>query len=342
MAKTLPWKTKLAVLRKFKDQEGHTLVPQSFIDPETGFRLGRWVANLRQRSHFLNETQLQDLECLDFVWSRFKVLPWDMKIDLLQKFKLEHGHALVPKDYVDGETGFHLGWWVDRMRQGKRSMNKARLQDLEDAGFVWNAFDATWENMYVLLQQYHKEFHHVCPKINEHYRGKPLGHWVGMQRQLYARKMKSPEQATNKTTVISHKRISLLESIGFVWRLRTSGSADYEYQPHHHLQEPSSQEHSPQQVQQDQHSSHHEEHVQSHHAVVDIHQPLPYRPEPSYEYPLRHSQDGQHVTFHHGHYQPQQQYPVASLSSSRQAASPSMRHDMPLSFARMETYARSA
>lgn len=211
------------------------MVRQDFVCPDTGFRLGRWVANLRQRAHFLNESQLQDLENLDFVWSRFKVMPWNLKVDLLIKYKKQNGHTLVPKDYVDADSGFHLGWWVDRMRQAKNSMNKARRQDLEDAGFVWNAFDASWENMYILLKQYKEEKNHVCPKITEEYRGKPLGHWVGMQRQLYARRIKSCDQSSSpssnagKSTVISDRRISQLEAIGFVWRLRTSGSVDYEH-----------------------------------------------------------------------------------------------------------------
>mmetsp|Transcript_20711 Transcript_20711/g.57229 ORF Transcript_20711/g.57229 Transcript_20711/m.57229 type:complete len:80 (+) Transcript_20711:535-774(+) len=46
MAKTLPWKVKIAALRKFKELEGHTMVRQSYVDPDTGFRLGRWVANI--------------------------------------------------------------------------------------------------------------------------------------------------------------------------------------------------------------------------------------------------------------------------------------------------------
>eukprot|EP00523_Entomoneis_sp_CCMP467_P007536 CAMPEP_0168722498 /NCGR_PEP_ID=MMETSP0724-20121128/2628_1 /TAXON_ID=265536 /ORGANISM="Amphiprora sp., Strain CCMP467" /LENGTH=536 /DNA_ID=CAMNT_0008769171 /DNA_START=441 /DNA_END=2048 /DNA_ORIENTATION=+ len=230
MGKTLPWKTKLAALQKFKEREGHTLVRQSFVDPESGFRLGRWVANLRQRADFLTESQLDDLERLDFVWSRFKVLPWEMKISILRKYRNQHGHTLVPKDYVDSETDFHLGWWVDRMRQGKNTMNQNRIKDLEDLGFVWNAFDATWETMFRLLQEYKAEHRHACPKINEHFKGKPLGHWVGMQRQLYSRKVRSAEegQTCNATTVISDKRVEQLNQIGFVWRLRTSGAADYD------------------------------------------------------------------------------------------------------------------
>lgn len=238
MGKTLPWKTKLAALKSFKDREGHTLVRQSYVCPDTGFRLGRWVANLRQRADFLSESQLDDLDRLDFVWSRFKVLPWDQKVEILRKYKMQHGHTLVPKDHVDRETGFHLGWWVDRMRQGKNTMNEARVQDLEHIGFVWNAFDATWESMFHLLKEYNNEYHHSCPKISEMYKGKPLGHWVGMQRQLYARRQRSISElkqmgqqlpqtcANNATTIISDKRIEMLESIGFVWRLRTSGASE--------------------------------------------------------------------------------------------------------------------
>ena len=62
MPQKLTWDEKLAALQRYKDMHGDTLVPQGYTDEETGMRLGRFVANLRQRADFLSENQHRDLK----------------------------------------------------------------------------------------------------------------------------------------------------------------------------------------------------------------------------------------------------------------------------------------
>lgn len=214
MKTNLTWETKLAALKRFRELEGHTSAPQGYVDPETSFRLGRWVANLRQRANYLSEDQLQALRDLDFIWNRFKVQPWDMKVEILKKYNNTHGHVMVPKDYVDPDTKFRLGGWVDRMRQSKATMNQARIQELDDMGFVWNTYEAHWDKMFQLFKEFKEEYNHVSPKLNTVFDGLPLGHWVGMQRQTYSRRRRGLAQNSG----ISDERIALLESVGFLWK----------------------------------------------------------------------------------------------------------------------------
>ena len=105
----------------------------------------------------------------------------DMKLELLKKFKETHGHTLVSKDYVDPETKHRLGGWVDRLRQGRDKLLPHQKASLDELGFCWNAYEATWSTMYELLQSYREEFGHTKIKVSESYKGKPLGQWVGMQ-----------------------------------------------------------------------------------------------------------------------------------------------------------------
>mmetsp|Transcript_24728 Transcript_24728/g.58121 ORF Transcript_24728/g.58121 Transcript_24728/m.58121 type:complete len:259 (-) Transcript_24728:7-783(-) len=258
------------------------------------------------------------------------------------------------------------------MRQAKTSMNKARLQDLEDIGFVWNAFDASWDAMFNLLREYKQEHQHVCPKINEHYRGRPLGHWVGMQRQLYSRKMRSPEQAANKTTVISHARIAKLEGLGgFVWRLRTSGSVDYEHTgfPGSTTMVATEDSSTKLEALSDAAASHPEHRVTPSPSSFQTIDPIPFVQQPPQGPPQQQPEHDPHCHSHHRHphYQhrhqrqpphhhhrqyashQQHQYPhyppqapfhfvPRPLPSTTRPAS----HDMPLAFRRMEQNARSA
>ena len=42
------------ILKKFKAAEGHCQVPQHYIDPESGLKLGRWVVRNKWHSHWKN------------------------------------------------------------------------------------------------------------------------------------------------------------------------------------------------------------------------------------------------------------------------------------------------
>jgi hypothetical protein len=216
----LPWKTKLAALKKFRDLEGECNVPQAYIDPETGFSIGRWVANLRQRKDFLSDNQRNDLQELDFVWTRYRVMPWDAKLELLKNYKDREGDTLVSKDFLDPETGFRLGGWVDRLRQTSDTINKSRSEDLEQLGFVWNANENQWDVNFQLLQEYKREHGHASPRSREKFRGKHLGQWVAVQRNTYSRR----QQGIQFNAAMSDERVSRLESIGLAWNGRKGGN----------------------------------------------------------------------------------------------------------------------
>ena len=190
-----------------------------YICPESGFRLGRWVANLRQRADFLSEMQMRDLKALGFKWNYFKIEPWDVKVENLKKYIAKYGDTLVPKDYVD-DSGFRLGAWVDRMRQTKDTMNVVRRQELESLGFVWNKYEAQWNQMFELLREYGLEYGHVSPKSGVIYQEKPLGQWCSLQRQMYSRK----QRAIGTSNSISDDRVEKLESISFLWSARGQDS----------------------------------------------------------------------------------------------------------------------
>jgi hypothetical protein len=67
VSKVLSWEAKLAALQNYKENNGDALVPSGYFDMASGFKLGRWVDNVRQR-HNLTDSQQSDLDGLGFVW----------------------------------------------------------------------------------------------------------------------------------------------------------------------------------------------------------------------------------------------------------------------------------
>ncbi|CAB9519547.1 helicase [Seminavis robusta] len=144
---------------------------------------------------------------------------WQQKFDMLVQFKEEHGHTNVSK-YTDNVEAKYpgLATWVSTQRtcftwlkSGKKNtLTPFRLQKLKSIGFEWQPrgvdpvpFDERVEQLKVYKQE-----HGDC-NVQQHYKGVAgLGNWVlGMRR--YYRENRLPAD-----------RIALLETMGFVWRLR--------------------------------------------------------------------------------------------------------------------------
>ena len=81
-----------------------------------GVRLGRWVGRQRQdyKNGRLSENCVKCLTEIAFEWYPINS-SWEMKLSLLQQFRKEHGHCLVPQEYE--VQGVRHGDWVGKQRQ---------------------------------------------------------------------------------------------------------------------------------------------------------------------------------------------------------------------------------
>ena len=128
---------------------------------------------------------------------------WDEMYGQLLAYKSEHGDCKVPAVWPKNPR---LANWVNNNRryykQGKVAAE--RIRRLEEIGFIWDALDALWEEMFVALIAY-KGAHDDC-KVPDAWSENPqLANWVTVQRRTYKQGKLSPE------------RIRRLEEIGFVW-----------------------------------------------------------------------------------------------------------------------------
>jgi hypothetical protein len=63
-----PWEAKLVALNNYQERNGDTVVPFRYVDESSGFKLGRWVNNLRSGHLSPSNTQQNDLDSLRVVW----------------------------------------------------------------------------------------------------------------------------------------------------------------------------------------------------------------------------------------------------------------------------------
>jgi len=216
-----------------KEHKGSTIVVRSYAVDR---KLARWVGNQRafykMNPKTISKPRITRLTSIGFVWERCdSKIPWDDMFQRLVTYKKEHNETTnVPRNYGADPK---LANWVNTQRKNYPTKNKnktittattaattttinadddERNNRLESIGFIWNALDAHWIEMYNRLVAYHEQ-----NKINEsksnkskstqvpqHYtKDPPLGLWVHKQRSFY------------KKNQLTEKRLQLLNLINF-------------------------------------------------------------------------------------------------------------------------------
>lgn len=128
---------------------------------------------------------------------------WEFWFGLLETFREREGHCLIPVSHV--ERGFSLGKWAAHQRSTKLLLDKKRYERLQEIGFVWDNFNALWEQNYIALKAYavkNGTIHVPHDYISEN--GLKLAQWRAIQLRT---RDKLPEE-----------KVLLLESIpGWTW-----------------------------------------------------------------------------------------------------------------------------
>jgi len=104
------------------------------------------------------------------------------------------------------------------MKKGRSTQMTAERSDLLNGlGFVWKVYEDNWHEMLDDLRKY-KERHGDCLVPQKYAPNPPLGRWVTNQRQAYKHMLDG-----EKISSAIKERICLLNEIGFVWVVETSG-----------------------------------------------------------------------------------------------------------------------
>jgi hypothetical protein len=133
------WSRGVNHLQGYLDTFGHLKVAARYVCPDE-YALGRWVAACRtQRRHGrLSATRIETLSALGFIWATPQDR-WAEAVAQLTEFREQHGHLVVPIDYVTS-SGFHLGEWVQKRRSDypAHRLPRGRVLELNRLGFDWS------------------------------------------------------------------------------------------------------------------------------------------------------------------------------------------------------------
>ena len=181
--KNTAWQQMFSALVQYRRMHGHCNVPQTC--PENA-SLGGWVSWQRylRKSGKLSAARVHQLEEIDFNWEIVDTT-WEEMFSALTENKRKHGDCNVPQKCSDNRQ---LGTWVSTQRQAKR---KGKLPDesvrrLNGLGFVWEARDARWEQMFTALAGY-KRAHGDCNVPQDYPENPQLGTWLSSQRAAMQR-----------------------------------------------------------------------------------------------------------------------------------------------------------
>ncbi|MDD5140399.1 MAG: Helicase associated domain protein [Verrucomicrobiales bacterium] len=136
------WEKYFRQLVEFKQEHGHTNVPQR----SGKYReLGTWVRNQRAAKRYKRPIMAERAKRLDelgFIWMLVEPLSWERMFTALVEFRKIHGHCNVPqksREHISLEQK-RLGKWVNGQRTAnfRGKISPARKQQLDSIGFVWN------------------------------------------------------------------------------------------------------------------------------------------------------------------------------------------------------------
>lgn len=213
------------------EREGRIDIPQSYINPSTGCKLGLYLTRLRNirkktdRGH-LSQDQINRLNALGMKWVKREhpYRDFDYYYQQLIKFYRREGHIKVPTRFIDPDTGCHLGNFINCVRQAKRGtghdivLTDRQIEMLNDLGMVWQVqasplpFDTYYEE---LLRYYRREGHIRVP-------GNYIVPENGCKLGKFIQRMRAIRAGTASSGFITQEQIAKLDAMGMVWNASNS------------------------------------------------------------------------------------------------------------------------
>lgn len=157
------WEDAFAYAEEYRSEYGNLLVPVQYCSPD-GFRLERWISNLRQqrangeRQGLLTKERIARLDALGMVWDAVSER-WEKNYAEAVHYFNMYGSLNVPAGYKT-ESGFALGAWLRNLRRAYHeksgTLTSTQITRLETIGMVWEAgHEAHWAEAYAAAKNYY-------------------------------------------------------------------------------------------------------------------------------------------------------------------------------------------
>jgi superfamily II DNA or RNA helicase len=179
---TPEWYKNYADLIQYRNENGHSNVPQSYKENKN---LGRWVNDQRVKKDRLTETQIKLLDNLGFIWN-LPDLVWESRFNELVAYKTKFGNTEIPATFKED---YRLGMWVYKQRRNKHMLSPDKINKLESIGFRWGKIYKTidkispdWMSVYEQLKSF-KNIYGNCDVPHGDQKLQKLSSWIKRQRQ---------------------------------------------------------------------------------------------------------------------------------------------------------------
>lgn len=221
-ARDQSWNNALAELQTYFNEHGNLDIKARYETPD-GFKLGRWVCNLRTKvrtkglDQALTPEQQQQLAELGMIWDRNSE-KWEDYFEVAENYYKTHGNLDVMTKYVT-ENGLPLGRWLSEIshqacgeNQDQISLSEEQLKRLRSIGFRQEKkTDRQWNEKYMLARNYYETYGNLNIPLSYSINGVRLGRWIANVRS----KRKHP---ASSGMVLGEERIRQLDSIGMNWK----------------------------------------------------------------------------------------------------------------------------
>ena len=198
------WKEAYSLLKEYKEEHGSVSIMQRTIHKDQ--KLGNWCHDQRkfEKRGKLSKEKIKKLEEVGFDWYPLET-QWEEAYSLLKEYKDEYGSVNIMNRSI--YKGKKLGYWCHDQRKNRWKLSEEKIKKLKEIGFIFDPYEARWEEAYSLLKEYKEEHGDPHPVRQSEYKGHNLGNWCSAQRR------------DKRKGKLSEERIKKLEEIGFLWDL---------------------------------------------------------------------------------------------------------------------------
>ena len=216
------WKKALTGLQAYYKEHGNLDIKARYETPD-GFKLGRWISNLRAKvktkglDQILTKEQQEQLAALGMIWDR-NTEKWEEYFKAAEEYYRIHGNLEVMTKYIT-EDGIPLGRWlsdISRQTSGedshRTSLSEVQLERLKKIGFkVEKKTARQWNEKYALAKNYYEAHGNLNIPLSYSVNGVKLGRWISNIRS----KRKHPGSSG---MVLGEERIRQMDCIGMDWK----------------------------------------------------------------------------------------------------------------------------
>lgn len=216
------WNEALTELQAYYKEHGNLDIRARY-ETADGFKLGRWICNLRTKvktkglDQALTKEQQEQLAALGMIWDR-NTEKWEEYFEAAQEYYRQHGNLDVMAKYIT-EEGLPLGRWLSDISNKVSDENLRRvsftdeqLERLKSIGFKQEKKTARqWNEKYELAKNYYEIHGHLNVPLSYCVNDVKLGRWISNIRS----KRKHPG---SNGMALSQDRIRQLDNIGMNWK----------------------------------------------------------------------------------------------------------------------------